>query len=193
VYAAPRGGSSGGAKSHDGDDDATTTLQPPACLGLEWLRYRDLVLEARAAAPVNVVPAVPTLPVTVSARASDGAAGGARTAGGTAANNTDVAPSSAQPTRTNNNSSTSNSSNNSSRSSNTSTSSGSWLDDALARARIVAQGIKDDHFDADADVLWFAKRFYRRAQINADAMGKTALQLLAAATGTLPPDDDAGD
>jgi hypothetical protein len=58
---------------------------------------------------------------------------------------------------------------------------------AAARAQRLAREAVGGYF-GDQDPLWFARRFAERAQINADAMQRTALQLAAAFMGRLPPE-----
>ncbi|GBF92893.1 hypothetical protein Rsub_05729 [Raphidocelis subcapitata] len=144
---------SGGA---GGGDEAA----PPACIGVEWLRYREAAIAAQQRAAEAAAPSPPS--ALLNAR-SDKAAPAAAAAAG---------PQPAAPAAAVQDAGRS-----------------GWFGAAAERARRAAEGAVESYF-GDHDPFWFAKRCADRARTNVDAMQRTAGQLAAAAMGRLPSEED---
>jgi len=155
----------------DGDEDA-----PPACIGVEWLRYDHKAFmeqqqQQQQAGRMGPSPAAASSRGTVLMNAREGGEQQAQKGGAAAAAAAPERPASpaAAPAAGQD----------------------SWVEDAAARAIRLAEGALERCF-GDRDPLWFAKRFADRARTNADTMQRMAGQLAAAAMGRLPPEGDEG-
>lgn len=147
------------------DDGAGEEAAPPACLGVEWLRFREaaMAVHQRTAEAVVQAAAPSPAPVLLNARSDDTTAGrGAAAAAKPGPPPARVAA--AEP-------------------------SSGWLEAAAVRARRTAEGAVASYF-GDHDPFWFAKRFLDRANTNLDAMQHMAAQLAAAAMGRSMPEED---